>query len=398
MQVFRNNMLSPDIVDWPVYMRRALELARKVISAAPNPRVGCVIVKDGRIAGEGWHAAAGQAHAEVGALQAAGIQARGATAFVTLEPCAHVGRTGPCADALLVAGVAKVVIAGIDPNPAVAGKGVAKLEAAGIEVVHMADFESEAVALNRGYFRRRQTGLPWVTCKLAMSLDGRTALANGDSKWITGPAARADVQLLRARSSAIVTGIGTVLADDPALTVRAAQLPMDSAELQANALSLIRQPLRVILDSSLRTPHTANILKQQGQVVIFTRSVAGSPTSSNKSYPDNVSIKTMGGGDSKVPLRSVLESLATEFECNEVLVEAGAIVSTALIQAGLVDELVVYIAPKLLGNDGRALVELSGLQSLSEAIEFGIVDTAVIGSRGQGDIRITLHRRAKTGT
>ncbi len=398
MQVYRNNTLSPDIVDWPVYMRRALELARKVIAAAPNPRVGCVIVRDGKIAGEGWHAAAGQAHAEVCALQAAGNQARGATAFVTLEPCAHVGQTGPCAEALVVAGVARVVIAGIDPNPAVAGKGVAKLEAAGIEVVHMADFELEAVALNRGYFRRRQQALPWVTCKLAMSLDGRTALANGDSKWITGPAARADVQLLRARSGAIITGIGTVLADDPALTVRAPQLPLSSAELQANSLTLAKQPLRVILDSSLRTPPTARILHQEGQVAIYTRSIPEARAAVNPSYSRNVTVKPLAGGDSKVPLRSVLESLATEFECNEVLVEAGTIVSTAFIQAGLVNELVVYIAPKLLGKDGHALVEFSGLQSLSAVIEFEIVDVAMIGSSGQSDIRIVLQPRTNTGT
>lgn len=398
MQVHRNNILPPDIVDWPVYMRRALELARKVISAAPNPRVGCVIVKDGRIAGEGWHAAAGQVHAEVAALQAAGSQARGATAFVTLEPCAHVGRTGPCADALLVAGVAKVVIAGIDPNPAVAGKGVARLETAGIEVVHLVDFESEAIALNRGYFRRRQQGLPWVTCKLAMSLDGRTALANGDSKWITGPAARADVQLLRARSSAILTGIGTVLADNPALNVRTAQLPLSSTELEANALALARQPLRVILDTLLRTPHTANILQQEGPVAIYTRAIAGSPVAGKSPYPENVTVKTLTGGDSRVPLRSVLESLATEFECNEVLVEAGSIVSTAFIQAGLADELVLYIAPKLLGKDGRALVDLSGLHAMSAVIEFEIVDVAMIGGSGHSDIRVTLQPRTRTGT
>ena len=406
MQLYRNNTLSPDNVDWPVYMRRALELARNIISAAPNPRVGCVIVKDGKIAGEGWHAAAGQAHAEVGALQAAGNLSRGATAFVTLEPCAHVGRTGPCADALVLAGVTRVVIAGIDPNPAVAGKGVAKLEAAGIEVVHLVDFESEAVALNRGYFQRRQHGLPWVTCKLAMSLDGRTALANGDSKWITGAASRADVQLLRARSSAVVTGIGTVLADDPALTVRATQLPLSNTELQLNSRALARQPLRVILDSSLRTPPAAQILHQEGQVAIYTRTASGSQEPGKKAYSENVTVKTLSSGDSKVPLRSVLESLATEFECNEILVEAGAILSTAFIQAGLVNELVVYIAPKLLGKDGRALVELSGLNSLSAVIEFEIVDVATIGatigamidSSDQRDIRITLQPRTKSGT
>lgn len=397
MQVYSNSTLTPEIVDWPVYMRRALALAGTVISASPNPRVGCVIVKDGQIAGEGWHAAAGQAHAEVAALQVAGSKARGATAFVSLEPCAHTGRTGPCAEALIAAGISRVVIAGTDPNPKVAGKGIAILEAAGIAVVHLIDFEKDAVALNRGYFRRRQQNVPYVRCKLAMSLDGRTALANGDSKWITGIAARADVQLLRARSCAVVTGIGTVLADDPVLNVRKPELPLIASELDANTLALARQPLRVILDSRLRTPPAANIIGQAGAVAIYTTARGTPGAGSGKVFPGNVTVKTQSGGEPQIQLRSVLESLAADFECNEILIEAGPILSTAFIQAGLVDELLVYIAPKLLGKDGRALVELSGLQSLSESIEFEITDVAIVGSRPHSDIRVTLLPRNVAG-
>lgn len=397
MQVYSNSALTPEIADWPVYMRRALQLAGTVISASPNPRVGCVIVKDGQVVGEGWHAAAGQAHAEVAALQVAGGNARGATVFVTLEPCAHTGRTGPCAEALLAAGVSRVVIAGIDPNPVVAGKGIAILEAAGIAVAHLIDFEKGAVALNRGYFKRRRQALPYVRCKLAMSLDGRTALANGDSKWITGIAARADVQLLRARSCAVVTGIGTILADDPALNVRTAELPLTSAELDANALALARQPLRVILDSALRTSPAANIITQAGPVAIYTKSPGKPGAAGNKAFPGNVTIKVLSGSAPKVPLRSVLESLAADFQCNEILIEAGAILGTAFIQAGLIDELLLYIAPKLLGKDGRALVELSGLKSLSESIEFDIIDVAMVGSSPHSDIRVTLLPRIVAG-
>ncbi|MSR11660.1 MAG: bifunctional diaminohydroxyphosphoribosylaminopyrimidine deaminase/5-amino-6-(5-phosphoribosylamino)uracil reductase RibD [Gammaproteobacteria bacterium] len=394
MQVYSNSALSAEIVDWPVHMRQALALARTVITAAPNPRVGCVIVKDRKLVGEGWHAAAGQAHAEVAALRQAGAAARAATAFVTLEPCAHTGRTGPCVEALLAAGIERVVLASIDPNPSVSGKGITVLEAAGVQVYHLKDFEQDAMDLNRGYFRRHQQGLPYVRLKLAMSLDGRTALANGDSKWITGPAARADGQLLRAHSCAIVTGIGTVLADDPALTVRSAELPLSQSALQANALALSRQPLRVILDSGRRTPATARILREQGSVVIFGTS---SNTTDSSAYPGNVTLKALPGAGSGLALRSVLESLAADFECNEILVEAGAILSTAFIEAGLVDELLLYIAPKLLGKDGRALVEFTGLQTLADSIEFDIIDVAIVGEAGHGDIRVTLQPRTAAG-
>lgn len=388
MQAYSNSALNSEFIDWPVHMRRALELATSVLSAAPNPRVGCVIVRDGRVIGEGWHSAAGQAHAEVAAMRAAGDEVRGATVFVSLEPCAHSGRTGPCADALVAAGVARVVIAGIDPNPAVAGNGIRILEAAGIEVAHLVDFEAPAQALNRGYFKRRQQGLPWVTCKLAMSLDGRTALANGDSKWITGPAARADVQRLRASSCAIVTGIATVLFDDPSLTVRQAELALNKEELATNTLALAREPLRVILDRQGRTPPTAKILGSGERVKVY----CGVDAASTLALPAAVQVLPVAANPEGVDLCSVLESLASEFECNEILVEAGSILSSAFISAGLVDELIVFIAPQLLGSDARALFEASGLSALTAAPRFELSDVQRIGD----DVRLTLLPQKRT--
>jgi len=382
MQTLSNNELSEQNIDWPVNMRRAIGLARKVITATPNPRVGCVLVKDGLVVGEGWHIAAGEDHAEVMALNNAGEQARGATALVSLEPCSHTGRTGPCTDALLEAGVAEVVIAGIDPDPKVSGKGVAALEGAGIAVVHLVDFEGAARAINPGYIKRQQLGLPYVCCKLAMSLDGRTALANGESKWISSAAARADVQKQRARSSAIVTGIGTVLADDPSLNLRGEELDLDPESRAHNKMSLARQPLRVVLDSHLRTPAAARIIAADGEVLIYT--VKAVPK--DQAFPDNVEVVRATKAASRVSLQFVLESLASKFACNEVLVEAGSTLSSAFIQAGLVDELLVYIAPRLLGSDAKALFDLTGLQSLADSVDFEVKDLDKVG----GDIRVTL--------
>ena len=241
------------------HMRRALELAaRGLYSTDPNPRVGCVLVQDGRVVGEGWHQRAGEAHAEVIALAAAGAAARGATAYVTLEPCAHTGRTPPCVQALIGARVGRVVYAIGDPNPLVNGAGVAALRAAGIETVGDV-LAAEARALNPGFFKRMRSGLPWVRVKLGASLDGRTALANGESRWITGPAARADAQRFRARSSVVLSGSGTVLADDPALNVRLE--------------GVTRQPLRAVLDSALRVPPQARMFDREGPALVFTASV-----------------------------------------------------------------------------------------------------------------------------
>ncbi|MCH8176259.1 MAG: bifunctional diaminohydroxyphosphoribosylaminopyrimidine deaminase/5-amino-6-(5-phosphoribosylamino)uracil reductase RibD [Proteobacteria bacterium] len=382
MQTLSNNELSEENIDWPVNMRRAIELAGRVITATPNPRVGCVLVKDGVVVGEGWHIAAGEDHAEVMALNKAGEQAHGATVFVSLEPCSHTGRTGPCTDVLLEAGVAEVVIAGIDPDPKVSGKGVAALEGAGISVVHLVDFEGAARAINPGYIKRQQLGLPYVCCKLAMSLDGRTALANGESKWISSAAARADVQKQRARSSAIVTGIGTVLADDPLLNLRPEELDLDPESRARNKKSLARQPLRIVLDSHLRTPAAARIIAADGEVKIYT--VNAVPK--DQAFPDNVEVVQATKAAASVSLQFVLESLASKFACNEVLVEAGSTLSSAFIQAGLVDELLVYIAPRLLGSDAKALFDRTGLQSLADSVDFEVKDLDKVG----GDIRVTL--------
>lgn len=379
---FHNDELEPAIIDWPVYMRRAIDLAANSINTAPNPRVGCVLVVDQEIVGEGWHVAAGEAHAEAMALQQAGERAKSSTAFVSLEPCSHTGRTGPCSDALIAAGISHVVIATIDPNPAVAGSGVERLLAAGIEVTQLVDFDALARAVSPGYFKRREQGLPYVRCKLAMSLDGRTALANGKSKWISGPAARSDVQRLRAASGAVITGIETVLADDPALNVRAAEMNLDQEEIARNKIALSKQPLRIILDSGLRTPADARVLSLPGEVKVYT---LAQPDSAENPAPNVEYLSAQGSGE-RVNLHSVLESLASDFACTEVLVEAGARLSTAFVEAGLVDELIVYIAPKLLGSDARALLNVAGIQSMSDTLDFEITDLRQI----ERDIRVVL--------
>lgn len=366
---------------WPAYMRRAFELAARVISTHPNPRVGCVLVHGEQVVGEGWHEAPGEVHAEVAALAAAGDKAAGSTAFVTLEPCAHQGRTGPCSSALIQAGVKEVIIAVLDPNPAVAGKGVRDLEAAGIPVYHLAAAEAEARSLNQGYFARREQGIPQVTVKLAMSLDGRTAMADGESKWITGADARADVQRLRLQSSAIITGINSVLLDDPSLTVRPADLHLAPLEQDSNTLLLQRQPLRVVIDSQLRTPDTARLASLEGDFLVFTASRERSAPLA----PERIR-RVPADQAGRVDLRSVLESLAADYECNDVLVEAGPILAGAFLRAGLADKLVVYVAPKILGSDARPLMEIAGLASLADAIDLTWQDVTRVGT----DLRLTL--------
>ena len=389
MKSLSNSNLDATIIDWPVHMQRAIDLAENVWTTTPNPRVGCVLAKDGEVVGEGWHSAAGQAHAEIAALHHAGEKASAATAFVSLEPCAHTGRTGPCSEALIHAGVARVVIATLDPNPEVAGKGVWQLEQAGIEVSLLVDFDRQARAVNRGYFQRREQGLPYVSLKLAMSLDGRTALANGESKWITSAAARSDVQRLRASVSAVITGINTVLTDDPSLNVRREDLAENYDVFQAKSGGLNRQPLRVILDSQLRTPGTARIVTSEGEVKIYTRDAR----LAEKNLASNVEIVGVASSAGGVNLRSVLESLASDFACNDVLIEAGPTLSGAFITAGLVDELVVYIAPKILGSDAKPLLQLTGLQALADSIEFTIDELARVGD----DIRVTLKQKRDYG-
>jgi diaminohydroxyphosphoribosylaminopyrimidine deaminase/5-amino-6-(5-phosphoribosylamino)uracil reductase len=345
-------------------MARAIRLAeRGLYSTDPNPRVGCVLVKDSEIVGEGWHVRAGEPHAEIHALRAAGAKAKGATAYVSLEPCSHHGRTPPCADALIDAGVARVVAAMEDPNPRVAGEGMIRLRDAGIDIL-TGIMASQAAAMNPGFIKRMQGGLPYVRLKLAMSLDGRTALASGESRWITSEAARADVHHLRARSSAIVTGIGTVLADNPSLNAR----PSNEVE--------VLQPLRVVLDSQLQTPATARMLSLPGNTLVLARvdDVARRETLQKA----GAEVSLIAGDGEHLDLSLVLAFLAKR-NINEVLVEAGPTLSGAMLQAGLVDELIIYMAPVLLGDMARGLMSLPGLESMSERIELEIVDMRAFG-------------------
>ena len=389
MQHKHNTELDAAFLDWPVHMQQALDLADSVLTAAPNPRVGCVLVHDGQVISEGWHSAAGADHAEVMALTNAGRDPRGATAFVSLEPCAHHGKTGPCSDALIAAGIARVVIPMQDPNPEVAGKGIAKMEEAGIEVIMLPDFETAARRLNPGFFHRIEQGRPLVRMKLAMSLDGRTALANGASKWITDAASRADVQRLRAASSAVLTGVGTVLADDPSLNVRRDELGLSEAQLLSNELNLQEPPLRIVLDSRRRMPPTAKLLGLDGQVVVYsTASAENSELLDN----ENVDLRLAGSGD-RVDLQTVLESLAADYQCNDVLIEAGPTLCGAFFQSKLVDELVVYIAPKLLGSDAKPLLDLVGITQMSAAPEFQIIETQQVDN----DVKLVLKPLANPG-
>ena len=344
------------------FMAEALRLAeRGLYTTDPNPHVGCVLVKDGNIIGRGFHRRAGEAHAEVNALKQAGDDARGATVYVTLEPCAHFGRTGPCADALVQANVARVIAAMADPNPQVAGKGFEKLQAAGIETA-AGLLETETRALNPGFVSRMTRGRPWVRSKLAVSLDGRTALASGASKWISGEAAREDAQRWRARSSAILTGIGTLLADDPALSVR---LPGEW-----------RQPRRIVVDSQLRTPADARLLKQAGETLIATL-VADAGRHATL-VAAGAAIMVLPAADGHVDLAALMRQLAAS-GCNEVLVEAGAVLNGALLKAGLLDELVIYMAPQLLGDTARGMFDLPALDSLEERVELQLKDVRMLG-------------------
>lgn len=352
-------------------MARALELARKgVYSTHPNPRVGCVIVAAGQIVGEGWHARAGEPHAEVHALRQAGAKARGATAYVTLEPCSHHGRTPPCAEALVQAGVARVVAAMQDPNPQVAGRGLARLQEAGIEVA-CGVLESEARALNVGFIKRMELGLPYVRVKLAMSLDGRTAMASGESQWITGPAARAAVQRLRARASVVLTGADTVLADGARLTVRPDELGLN-AEL--TALAMTRPPLRVLVDGRLRVPLSAPFY-QAGKALVATCAAAGAR---QLFLDDGHELLAVSGCNGHVDLRKLLLELAAR-GANEVLVEAGPRLAGAFARQGLVDEYQLFVAAKFLGSSARPLLEWP-LAKMAEAQELQIVEMRAVGA------------------
>lgn len=379
-----------------VYMAEALRLARKgLFTTQPNPRVGCVLVKDNAIVGRGWHKKAGEPHAEVHALRQAGNLAKGACAYVTLEPCSHFGKTPPCADALIHAGVSRVVAAIEDPNPQVAGKGLALLQAAGIDV-KVNVLADEARVLNKGFIKRMEAGLPWLSIKMAMSLDGRTAMASGESQWITGPQARADVQRLRAESSAVLTGIGTLLADDAALTVRAEQFDVQrfagnvSVNLEDGFDGVLlseviqKQPLRVVMDSNARMPANARILDTKSPIVwvVSEATVFDSQQDSIADLP-YVEVLRLPSLSSSESLRTLLVCLSS-LGCNEVLLEAGSTLAGAFIEAGLWDELVVYMAPKLLGSRARPLLNLP-IDNMLDAKTIALKDVRQFGD----DIRLT---------
>lgn len=351
------------------WMARALQLARKgLYSTHPNPRVGCVIVKDGVPVGEGWHVRAGEPHAEVHALRQAGEAARGATAYVTLEPCSHHGRTPPCAEALVKAGVGRVVAAMQDPNPQVAGRGLERLRAVGIEV-SCGVLESEARALNAGFIKRMEHGVPYVRAKLAMSLDGRTAMASGESQWITGPAARAEVQRLRAQASVVLTGADTVLMDNARLTVRAAELGLDAS---TTALAMQRPPLRVLIDGRLRVPLTAPFFQAGSSLVAST-----SDEQAARYQAGGHELLALPTPEGRVDLPGLLRELADR-GVNEVLLEAGPQLAGAFAAHGLIDEYQLFVAAKFLGSSARPLLDLP-LERMSEARELRIGDIRAVG-------------------
>ncbi|WP_251978842.1 bifunctional diaminohydroxyphosphoribosylaminopyrimidine deaminase/5-amino-6-(5-phosphoribosylamino)uracil reductase RibD [Salinicola avicenniae] len=357
-----------------VWMSRAVRLAhRGWFTCDPNPRVGCVLVKDGVMVGEGFHARAGEPHAEIHALRAAGDAARGATAYVTLEPCSHTGRTGPCCQALIDAGVARVVAAMEDPNPQVSGRGFARLREAGIDV-EVGCLETAARALNPGFIRRMRDGLPQVTLKMAMSLDGRTAMASGESQWITGSPARRQVQRLRAAASAVMTGVESIIFDDSRLTVRAEQLGLEDAETIAR-----RQPLRVVLDSHLRMPLAAACLSEPGRTLVFTLQDERAPRWQKLVEAGAELVAMPANQEGRVAFAAVLRYLASREACNEVLVETGATLAGALLEAGCIDRLELFVAPTLLGGEARPLFALPGLETMSQQRRLEIEDIRALG-------------------
>lgn len=354
-------------------MARALQLARKgLYTTTPNPRVGCVLVKNDQIIGEGWHERAGQPHAEINALNSCAEDPAGSQCYVSLEPCSHAGRTPPCTQALIEARVAKVIAAVADPNPSVSG-GIKQLQDAGIETT-VGLMEMQASQLNRGFFKRMRSGLPFVMAKLALSLDGRTAMASGESRWITAGAARQDVHRLRAQSCAIMTGIGTVLADDPQLTAR------PHGELAA------RQPLRVVMDSRLRLPPAAAILQQPGQTLVFAAAGASAKKRIQLEQA-GAEVIVLDVVDRCDHLAAVMHWLASERDVNEVMIEAGPELNGCLLQTGLVDELMIYLAPLLLGSDARPAFQLTGIESMQQRLNLKMIDSRQVGQ----DLRLTYY-------
>ncbi len=353
---------SPDLA----FMAQALRLAeRGLYSTTPNPRVGCVVVKDGEVVAEGWHERAGAPHAEVNALAVAGAKAEGAAVYVTLEPCSHHGRTPPCADALIAARVKRVVAGMRDPNPEVSGSGLRRLLEAGVEV-EVGVMQREAQELNAGFVSRMTRGRPWLRLKIASGLDGKTALENGVSQWITGPEARRDAHHWRARSCAVMTGIGTLRDDDPRLNVR--------------EVATARQPLRIVVDSRLRIPINARILEGGGVLVATASGDTGKMAAIEKRGGE---IVVLPNAEGKVDLARLAATLAGR-GINEVTVEAGMNLNSALYRAGVVDELLIYYAPMLLGSQGRGMLDLGALTKLEDAPRLNVRDVRPLGS----DLRI----------
>ena len=366
------------------YMARAIALAEKgFYTTDPNPRVGCVIVKDGNIIGEGWHQRAGEPHAEINALSGLNEQSRGATAYVSLEPCCHHGRTPPCTDALIAAKVKRVVIGSLDPNPRVAGKGIEQLMAAGIEVTHGV-LASESDELNPGFLKRMRKQLPFVRCKIAMSMDGKTAMASGESQWITCESARADVHHWRARSSAMMTGIGTVLQDDPSLNAR-----LTESECREFSFTDDDQPLRVVLDTQLRFPVNAKMLGVPGKVLIYT---ASDNADKKRQLQDRgAQVCQVDCNNDGLVLMAVLQDLAAR-DINELMVEAGSILNGALASQCLIDEFIFYIAPSIMGDGAKGAFHLPGVNKMSDKIQLSVRETRQIGV----DWRIIAHLADET--
>ena len=377
--------LSEFSADDQRYMQQALTLAQKGrYSTKPNPAVGCVLVKDGQVVGTGWHSQAGQHHAERYALEQAGKLALGATAYVTLEPCSHFGRTSPCANALIEGGVKKVCIAMLDPNPLVSGRGGEKLNQAGIEV-RVGLLESDAQALNKGFVRRMKYGLPYVILKMASSLDGRTALQNGKSQWITGAESRLEVHKLRASCGAIITGIGTVLADDPSLTVRLPSDVLSAMNLEVETC----QPLRVVFDSELNMPLNAKMLSEPGRTLIVTaeESVKKKPELVPSFKERDITLLTVSCHDGKLDIQAVLQYLAKTEQINTVMVESGATLAGAFLAQKSVDELHSFIAPCVLGNQAKPMFTLPNIQNMSDRIQLKMVSVTQFGE----DVRIVFN-------
>ena len=367
-----------------VYMQKAIELAKKgLYSAKPNPAVGCVLVKNGCIVGKGWHEEAGQPHAERVALAHAGSHAEGSTAYVTLEPCSHFGKTPPCADGLIEAKVARVVVAMVDPNPLVSGQGIQRIKDAGIEVV-VGVLEADAKAINLGFISKMEKKLPFVRLKMASSLDGRTAMSNGESHWITGEESRKEVHKMRALSGALITGIGTVLADDPSLTVR-----LSDAELaELNLTQDNCHPIRVVLDPNLSMPSDAKMLSLPGRTILMTSKETAdrSPELVEMLHNQGIEMVAVSAQNDRLDIESILRYLAEEENINDVMVESGAIVAGAFMQSGLVNELHSFIAPSLMGNTAKPMFMLPEIQSMNQKMNLQIQSIDRFGE----DVRLVL--------